>query len=141
PSTGRILRTRFSHVLVDEFQDTNLVQYNLVRQFSEATRNLTVVGDDDQSIYAWRGAEPRNLLDFDRDFADATVIKLEQNYRSTQTVLDAANCIIRKNLDRHDKALWTDKGAGEPIEVYAAGDERGEAYFVAQSIRRLLDDG
>jgi DNA helicase-2/ATP-dependent DNA helicase PcrA len=135
------LRTRFRHVLVDEFQDTNRVQYDLVRRLAEATRNLTVVGDDDQSIYAWRGAEPRNLLDFDRDFADATVVKLEQNYRSTQTILDAANAIIQHNRDRHDKALWTAHKGGDPIEVYQAGDERGEAYFVARSIRRLLDDG
>jgi DNA helicase-2/ATP-dependent DNA helicase PcrA len=140
-SAARVLKVKFRHVLVDEFQDTNKVQYQLVWRFAEATRNLTVVGDDDQSIYAWRGAEPRNLLDFDRDFPDARVIKLEQNYRSTQTVLDAANAIIRKNRDRHDKALWTDRGGGEPIEIYQAGDERGEAYFVAQSIRRLLDDG
>ena len=141
PDTGTKLRLRFRHVLVDEFQDTNLVQYDLVRQLAEATRNLTVVGDDDQSIYAWRGAEPRNLLDFDRDFPDAAVVKLEHNYRSTQTILDAANGVISKNRDRHDKALWTDKGHGDGIEVYTAGDERGEAYFVAQSIRRLLDDG
>jgi DNA helicase-2/ATP-dependent DNA helicase PcrA len=140
-SAARVLKVKFRHVLVDEFQDTNKVQYQLVWRFAEATRNLTVVGDDDQSIYAWRGAEPRNLLDFDRDFADARVIKLEQNYRSTQTILDAANGIIRKNRDRHDKALWTDRGGGEPIEIYQAGDERGEAYFVAQAIRRLLDDG
>ena len=140
-SVARILTVKFRHVLVDEFQDTNKVQYQLVWRFAEATRNLTVVGDDDQSIYAWRGAEPRNLLDFDRDFADAKVIKLEQNYRSTQTILDAANGIIRKNRDRHEKSLWTDRGGGEPIEIYQAGDERGEAYFVAQAIRRLLDDG
>jgi DNA helicase-2/ATP-dependent DNA helicase PcrA len=140
-AAARVLKVKFRHVLVDEFQDTNKVQYQLVWRFAEATRNLTVVGDDDQSIYAWRGAEPRNLLDFDRDFPDARVIKLEQNYRSTQTILDAANGIIRKNRDRHDKALWTDQGGGEPIELYQAGDERGEAYFVAQSIRRLLDDG
>jgi len=140
-AAARVLKVRFRHVLVDEFQDTNKVQYQLVWRFAEATRNLTVVGDDDQSIYAWRGAEPRNLLDFDRDFPDARVIKLEQNYRSTQTILDAANGIIRQNRDRHDKALWTDRGGGEPIEIYQAGDERGEAYFVAQSIRRLLDDG
>ena len=138
---ARVLKVKFRHVLVDEFQDTNKVQYQLVWRFAEATRNLTVVGDDDQSIYAWRGAEPRNLLDFDRDFPDARVIKLEQNYRSTQTILDAANGIIRKNRDRHAKALWTDRGGGEPIEIYQAGDERGEAYFVAQSIRRLIDDG
>jgi DNA helicase-2/ATP-dependent DNA helicase PcrA len=140
-SAARVLKVKFRHVLVDEFQDTNKVQYQLVWRFAEATRNLCVVGDDDQSIYAWRGAEPRNLLDFDRDFPDALVIKLEQNYRSTQTILDAANGIIRKNRDRHEKSLWTDRGGGEPVEIYQAGDERGEAYFVAQSIRRLLDDG
>jgi DNA helicase-2/ATP-dependent DNA helicase PcrA len=139
--TARSLRVRFRHVLVDEFQDTNRVQYDLVAKFSEATRNLTVVGDDDQSIYAWRGAEPRNLLDFDRDFPDATVVKLEQNYRSTQTILDAANGVIRRNRDRHEKSLWTDHQGGDQIEVYQAGDERGEAYFVAQSIRRMLDEG
>ncbi|MBL0220509.1 MAG: UvrD-helicase domain-containing protein [Myxococcales bacterium] len=138
---ARHLAVRFRHVLVDEFQDTNKVQYDLVWRFAEATRNLTVVGDDDQSIYAWRGAEPRNLLDFDRDFPDAKVIKLEQNYRSTQTILDAANGIIRKNRDRHEKSLWTEQGGGEPIEVYQAGDERGEAYFIAQSIRQALDEG
>ena len=141
PETANKLRLRFRHVLVDEFQDTNQVQYDLVRQLAEATRNLTVVGDDDQSIYAWRGAEPRNLLDFDRDFPDAVVVKLEHNYRSTQTILDAANGVISKNRDRHDKALWTDKGVGDGIEIAPAGDERGEAYFVAQSIRRLLDEG
>ncbi len=141
PEVKQTLGVRFRHVLVDEFQDTNRVQYDLVWRFAEATRNLTVVGDDDQSIYAWRGAEPRNLLDFDRDFPDAKVIKLEQNYRSTQTILDAANGIIRKNRDRHEKSLWTEKGGGEAIEVYQAGDERGEAYFIAQSIRQALDDG
>jgi DNA helicase-2/ATP-dependent DNA helicase PcrA len=140
-STGQILRMRFQHVLVDEFQDTNRVQYDLVQKLAEATRNLTVVGDDDQSIYAWRGAEPRNLLDFDRDFPDATVVKLEHNYRSTQMILDAANGVIAKNRDRHEKALWTDKTGGDLIEVYTAGDERGEAYYVAQSIRRLMDEG
>jgi len=138
---ARSLRVRFRHVLVDEFQDTNRVQYELVEKLAEATRNLTVVGDDDQSIYAWRGAEPRNLLDFDRDFPDATVIKLEQNYRSTQMILDAANSVIRKNRDRHEKSLWTDHTGGDPIEIYQAGDERGEAYYVAQSIRQLLDEG
>ncbi|HEX4449315.1 MAG TPA: UvrD-helicase domain-containing protein [Kofleriaceae bacterium] len=139
--TRRVLEVRFRHVLVDEFQDTNRVQYDLVAKLASATRNLTVVGDDDQSIYAWRGAEPRNLLDFDRDFADATVVKLEHNYRSTQVILDAANAIIQHNRDRHPKQLWTDDAGGDLIEVYQAGDERGEAYYVAQSIRRLLDEG
>ncbi|HEY1546724.1 MAG TPA: UvrD-helicase domain-containing protein [Kofleriaceae bacterium] len=140
-ATRHVLEVRFRHVLVDEFQDTNRVQYDLVAKLASATRNLTVVGDDDQSIYAWRGAEPRNLLDFDRDFADATVVKLEHNYRSTQVILDAANAIIQHNRDRHPKQLWTDEAGGDPIEVYQAGDERGEAYYVAQSIRRLLDEG
>src|SRR5213076_3230282 len=123
--TAHLLSMKFRHVLVDEFQDTNHVQYDLVSRFASATRNLTVVGDDDQSIYAWRGAEPKNLLDFDREFPDARVIKLEQNYRSTQTILDAANGVIRKNRDRHEKSLWTDAGAGDPIEIYQAGNDRG----------------
>jgi DNA helicase II / ATP-dependent DNA helicase PcrA len=139
--TAKSLAVRFRHVLVDEFQDTNRVQYDLVSKLADATRNLTVVGDDDQSIYAWRGAEPRNLLDFDRDFPDAMVVKLEQNYRSTQVILDAANGVISRNRDRHEKALWTEHAGGDQIEVYQAGDERGEAYFVAQSIRRMLDEG
>jgi DNA helicase-2/ATP-dependent DNA helicase PcrA len=138
PAAG-VLRVKFRHVLVDEFQDTNQMQYQLVRRLSRATRNLTVVGDDDQSIYAWRGAEPRNLLDFGLDFPDARSIKLEQNYRSTQTILDAANEIIRRNSDRHEKALWTQRDGGHPIEIHQADDERGEAIFVARSIHRLLE--
>lgn len=140
-TTRAAMQVKFSHVLVDEFQDTNQVQYDLVRRFSAATRNLTVVGDDDQSIYAWRGAEPRNLLDFERDFRDTTVVKLEHNYRSTQAILDAANAVIRHNRDRHEKALWTDQAGGDPVEIYEAGDERGEAVFVAQTIRAMLDEG
>jgi DNA helicase-2/ATP-dependent DNA helicase PcrA len=135
---GRLLTSRFDHVLVDEFQDTNLVQYRLVRHFSRETRNLTVVGDDDQAIYSWRGAEPRNLLDFDRDFPDAVVVKLEQNYRSTQVILGAANAIIARNIDRHDKALWTSRDAGEPVLWEEASDERAEADFVARAIRGLV---
>ncbi len=138
---GPRLRTMFRHVLVDEFQDTNLVQYELVRMLADATRNLTVVGDDDQSIYAWRGAEPRNLLDFDRDFPDVVEIKLEQNYRSTSMILDAANAVIAKNHDRRGKALWTEQGGGDPIQYYPAGDDRGEADWVARTLRELVDDG
>ncbi len=141
PEAGQHLRTRFRHVLVDEFQETNLVQYQLVLMLSEATRNLTVVGDDDQSIYAWRGAEPRNLLDFDHDFPDVNEIKLEQNYRSTSVILDAANAVIAKNLDRRGKALWTDHGGGDGIDYYLAGDDRGEAEWVARTLRGLVDDG
>ncbi len=141
PEHGPGLRTRYRHVLVDEFQDTNLVQYELVRLLSEGTRNLTVVGDDDQSIYAWRGAEPRNLLDFDRDFPDVREIKLEQNYRSTSVILDAANAVIARNLDRRGKALWTEHGGGDGIDYYPAGDDRGEADWVARTLRGLVDDG
>jgi DNA helicase II / ATP-dependent DNA helicase PcrA len=139
---GEELAARFDHVLVDEFQDTNLVQYRLVRNFSRRTRNLTVVGDDDQSIYAWRGAEPRNLLDFDRDFPDATPIRLEQNYRSTQVILDAANALIGKNQDRHDKSLWTERAGGDPILWEECDDERAEADFIARAIAGLVgEDG
>ncbi len=138
---GTRIRTMFRHVLVDEFQDTNSVQYDLVRRFADATRNLTVVGDDDQAIYGWRGANPRNLLDFDRDHPDAKVVKLEQNYRSTQVVLDAANAVISRNLDRRGKSLWTESKGGDLIEQFVAGDERGEAYFIASGIRRMLDEG
>lgn len=138
---GARIRTMFRHVLVDEFQDTNKVQYDLVRRFADASRNLTVVGDDDQAIYGWRGANPRNLLDFDRDYPDAKVVKLEQNYRSTQVVLDAANAVISHNQDRRGKSLWTEAQGGDLIEQFVAGDERGEAYFIASGIRRMLDEG
>ncbi|HVV82597.1 MAG TPA: UvrD-helicase domain-containing protein, partial [Kofleriaceae bacterium] len=141
PDVGPRLQTRFRHVLVDEFQDTNLVQYQLVRMLSSGTGNLTVVGDDDQSIYAWRGAEPRNLLDFDHDFPHVREIKLEQNYRSTATILDAANAVIGRNQDRRGKSLWTEAGGGDPIGCYTAGDDRGEAEWVARTLRGLVDDG
>ncbi len=136
---GPELARRFDHVLVDEFQDTNLVQYRLVKHLSRATHNLCVVGDDDQSIYSWRGAEPRNLLDFDRDFADAEVVKLEQNYRSTSTILNVANAVIRENLDRHEKRLWTERDGGELVLWEEAADERAEAEFIARAIRGLSE--
>ncbi len=141
PDVGPILATQFHHVLVDEFQDTNRVQYALVRHLASATRNLTVVGDDDQSIYRWRGAEPRNILDFDRDFPDAKVVKLEQNYRSTAVILDAANAIITPNRDRHGKNLWTERTGGDLIAFHLASDDRSEALHVASGIRAMIDDG
>jgi len=137
---GPRLHLMFRHVLVDEFQDTNRVQYRIVSELAAATRNVTVVGDDDQSIYGWRGAEPRNLFDFERDFPETEVIRLEQNYRSTSVILEAANAVISRNLERHPKALWTERGGGDPIEFYEAGDDRGEAWWVADKIRRMLDD-
>jgi DNA helicase-2/ATP-dependent DNA helicase PcrA len=140
PEVGPRLASTFRHVLVDEFQDTNRVQYDLVTALA-ANRNLTVVGDDDQSIYGWRGAEPRNLLDFQRDFPDAVLVKLEQNYRSTQVILDAANGVIAPNQDRLGKSLWTERAGGEPIEVVQTRDERTEGWQVASAIRRMIDDG
>ncbi|MCG8416365.1 MAG: UvrD-helicase domain-containing protein [Proteobacteria bacterium] len=137
---GPELASRFRHVLVDEFQDTNRVQYRLVSHLSRGSGNLTAVGDDDQSIYSWRGAEPRNLIDFERDFPDATVIKLEQNYRSTQIILDAANGVIGKNRHRHDKALWTERGSGEPVLWEQCADERVEADFIARAMLGLVGE-
>ena len=132
---------RFQYVHVDEYQDTNYAQYQLVRLITRESRNLCVVGDDDQSIYGWRGADIRNILDFEKDFPDATVIKLEQNYRSTANILDAANQIIAHNEGRKEKELWTEDGEGEKITLYAAADERDEAAWICQRIRQLQRGG
>jgi DNA helicase-2/ATP-dependent DNA helicase PcrA len=140
PEVGPALARRFRHVLVDEFQDTNLVQYRLVRHMASQTGNLTVVGDDDQAIYGWRGAEPRNLLDFELDFPHAVVVKLEQNYRSTSVILGAANGVISQNLDRHAKRLWTEQDGGQPILWEEAADDRSEADFVGRAIRGLTSE-
>ena len=130
---------RFRHVLVDEYQDTNRPQYLLIRRLAEHHRNLCVVGDPDQSIYRWRGADLRNLLDFERDFPEALVVKLEQNYRSTQVILDAASAVIRRNRNRKDKTLWTDQAGGDPIVYFRAGDEIEEADFITRTIRQARD--
>ena len=132
---------RFQYVHVDEYQDTNYAQYQLVSLITRESRNLCVVGDDDQSIYGWRGADIRNILDFEKDFPDATVIKLEQNYRSTANILDAANQIIAHNEGRKEKELWTEDGEGEKITLYAAADERDEAAWICQRIRQLQRGG
>ena len=135
-------RDRFRYLMVDEYQDTNRVQYVLVNMLAEQHRNLCVVGDADQSIYRFRGADIRNILDFERDYPDATVIKLEQNYRSTKRILDAANAVIANNFDRPAKNLWTDNPEGDPLYFYQAMDERGEAGFVADEIRRgMAEEG
>ena len=107
---------RWQQILVDEYQDTNRAQYLICRALAAKHRNLAVVGDDDQSIYSWRGADLRNILDFERDYPDAKVVKLEQNYRSTQTILDAAHAVVSRNTGRKDKRLWTDRGAGTQID-------------------------
>ncbi len=132
---------RFQYLLVDEYQDTNHAQYMLVKLLAGAHRNVFVVGDADQSVYAFRGADMRNILDFEKDYSDATVIMLEQNYRSTQTILDAANAVIGHNEARKPKRLWTDEGAGELIAAYEARDEQDEAAFIADRIRELESDG
>ncbi len=134
-------RKRFRYVLVDEYQDTNLAQYQLVKLLTAESRNLCVVGDDDQSIYGWRGADIRNILDFEKDYPDATVIKLEQNYRSTANILDAANQVIAHNAGRKEKKLWTEAPEGEKIKLFCAGDEREEAAWVADRIRQLNRQG
>lgn len=123
---------RFKYILVDEYQDTNGAQYQLTSLLAGMYRNLCVVGDADQSIYGWRGADIRNIMDFEKDYPEATVIKLEQNYRSTKTILNAANMVIEHNIDRKPKKLWTDNPQGEKIIHYTASDERDEAKFITE---------
>jgi DNA helicase II / ATP-dependent DNA helicase PcrA len=134
-------RRSFRHVLVDEYQDTNRAQYRWLQLLTEEHRNLAVVGDDDQSIYAFRGADIRNILEFERDFPDAEVIKLEQNYRSTQTILNAANSVIASNRSRKAKSLWSELGEGDPVHVRELEDEHAEGRFVVSEIERLVDEG
>ncbi len=130
--------TRFQYIHVDEYQDTNHAQYMLVKLLSEKHQNICVVGDDDQSIYGWRGADVRNILDFERDFPNARIIKLEENYRSTQMILDAANSIIRNNSNRKEKRLWTQKNQGDRIAVYKVEDEHREADMICQHIHEHI---
>ncbi len=128
---------KFHYILIDEYQDTNRAQYLLARTLAAKYRNLCVVGDVDQSIYAWRGADIQNIMDFEKDYPEAKVIKLEQNYRSTQTILDAANAVIENNCNRKAKSLWTDNQAGDAITHYLAMDERDEARHIADTIIKL----
>ena len=132
---------RFGHILVDEFQDTNAVQYAWLRLLAGKSSDVTAVGDDDQSIYGWRGAKVENILSFERDFADTETIKLEQNYRSTSNILKAANAVIAKNADRLGKNLWTESGEGEPIALYAAFNEHDEARYIADRLADWVAQG
>ncbi len=132
---------RFEHVLVDEFQDTNMVQYELLKLLGSAHLNIFVVGDEDQSIYRWRGADYRNVLRFEEEFPKAQKILLEQNYRSTQTVLDAARAVIDQNQFRTPKHLFSDRGHGDKLVIYEAADDRAEAVFVVDTIRQWLESG
>lgn len=128
----------FRYMLIDEYQDTNRSQYELLRLLSEHHRNVCVVGDEDQSIYSWRGADIRNILDFERDFPNAKIIRLEQNYRSTKNILEAASAVVANNKHRKGKWLWTDSGEGDKIYIYEASDSENEALFIADTIEHLL---
>lgn len=132
---------KFTYVLIDEYQDTNHVQYMLAKLLCEKSHNLCVVGDIDQSIYGWRGADISNILDFEQDYPEAKIVKLEQNYRSTQVILDAANAVIENNVERKPKKLWTDNGNGTLIEYYHARDDRDEADFTVHQVMALQNRG
>jgi DNA helicase-2/ATP-dependent DNA helicase PcrA len=140
PHVAESYRRRFRHVLVDEYQDTNHAQYTLIKELVGDSGELCVVGDADQSIYAFRGATIRNIMEFERDYPDARTILLEQNYRSTQTILSAANAVIDRNTERKPKRLWSEEGAGEQIVGYVADTEHAEADWAAREIDRLCDD-
>lgn len=135
-----LYQERFRYILVDEYQDTNHAQYILVNMLARKYRNLCVVGDDDQSVYGWRGADVRNILAFEKDYPEAKTLRLEQNYRSTRLILKAANHIVKHNVNRKEKALWTENQDGEGLTLYQAQDERDEARFVTSRIRLLRDE-
>jgi DNA helicase-2/ATP-dependent DNA helicase PcrA len=141
PEASERWRAAFSHVLVDEYQDTNHAQYRLLQLLAAEHRNVCAVGDPDQSIYAFRGADIRNILEFERDFGETTTIALEQNYRSVNTVLRAANAVITHNRERKEKTLWSELGDGEPVRALEVEDEHAEARFVAAEVAALIDEG
>lgn len=141
PDTLDKYQERFRYIMVDEYQDTNTSQYALVRLLAAKYQNLCVVGDDDQSIYGWRGANIRNILEFEKDFSNTTVIKLEQNYRSTKKILEAANTVIHHNQTRKDKTLWTENDSGSILHIYKADNEYDECRFVAEKIQEMTAQG
>ena len=132
---------RYKYILIDEYQDTNEAQYILSKMISALYKNICVVGDADQAIYGFRGANYKNILNFEKDYPNALSIKLEQNYRSTKTILDAANCVIKNNEQRKEKNLWSTKGEGDKITYYRAYDEKDESHYTAMEIKKLLDSG
>jgi DNA helicase II / ATP-dependent DNA helicase PcrA len=134
PTALEALNNQYHYIMVDEYQDTNRIQYQLIRQLTRQRQNLCVVGDEDQSIYGWRGADIQNILSFEIDYPNAGIIKLEQNYRSTKNILDAAGAVVANNQARKGKNLWTEQTGGEPVTFYEAGDGEAEALFVAQQI-------
>src|ERR687893_1652850 len=138
PEIARRYGDRWRYLHVDEYQDTNRAQYLWIKAMAARHRNLAVVGDDDQSIYSWRGADIRNILDFERDYPDATVVKLEQNYRSTQLILEAAHSVVSRNERRTNKQLWTDNPRGVQIERFEADSEDEEAEWIARQVEALV---
>ena len=134
PEVLQKYRSRFKYIMVDEFQDTSRIQYRLMKLLAEESKNICVVGDDDQSIYSWRGADYSNILQFEKDFPEVREIKLEQNYRSTGNILEAANTLIANNKNRKEKALWTGTKKGLPIEIYYPDNETKESDFIAEMI-------
>ena len=141
--TNQEMRTKwqrqFSYIMIDEYQDTNAAQYKLIKLLTNDKHNIAVVGDDWQSIYSWRGADFRNILNFEKDYPKATIIKLEQNYRSTKAILDAAHAVITKNDNRSDKKLWTDAGAGKPIQIMQVNGERAEGEAIIRRVKIATD--
>lgn len=131
---------KFKYIMVDEYQDTNYSQYLLIKMLSAMHKNICVVGDDDQSIYTWRGADIRNILEFEKDFDNVLQIKLEQNYRSTSNIINAAHSVIKKNNERKEKKIWTDANEGEKIKLYSATSERDESNYVAVNIKKMVDN-
>lgn len=132
---------RFKHILIDEYQDTNHAQYRLVKLLADKYRQITVVGDPDQSIYAWRGADIKNILNFEKDYSECGMIRMEQNYRSTSVILEAANELIQRNQMRKPKSLWTERKGGEKITLFEASDEKEEAFYVASKILQAVQEG
>ncbi|WP_341794167.1 MULTISPECIES: DNA helicase PcrA [unclassified Rickettsia] len=141
PDILRYYQDKYKYILIDEYQDTNIVQYLWARMLASFSKNICCVGDDDQSIYGWRGAEVGNILRFEKDFSNATIIKLEQNYRSTLPILAAASNVINNNKNRHSKTLWTDKDSGEKIKIVSCWSDKEEARFIASEIDRLVREG
>jgi DNA helicase-2/ATP-dependent DNA helicase PcrA len=135
------LQHQFRYIMIDEYQDTNTAQYKLVKLLTSQADNIAVVGDDWQSIYSWRGADFRNILNFERDYPDCTVIKLEQNYRSTKHILDAAHSVITKNQQRSEKELWTEAGNGLPVQILQVQNERAEGESIIMRVRNGIDSG
>ena len=141
PDVLEFYQKRFQYIMVDEYQDTNQCQYRLVRALARKHKNLCVVGDDDQSIYAFRGADINNILNFEQDYQNIRILRLEQNYRSTQNILEAANLVIQNNNQRKEKSLWTENQSGELIRIFEASDEVEEASYVVKEIRNYKQKG